>query len=287
MEEVLSIVKKAGYKADLILYPKTERSVDIAASSRERTLFIKAVHDAKEVNKSKISDLRKVKIAYGVSTVVVALEQQKMGLEDDVVYVKQGSILVTPKTLENYLVKGEKPIVACIRGNYVLKINSQRFKERKEELRCSRSTLAGILGTSKKAIYMYEKGEMYISINKALRLASVMGEDVFDEFDFTREDFGEEVKEESPPRDAVEEAVFRLAKDLGHAFLNFTRLPVDVAVKGNFTISIVKGSAQDLTEKVEYAEKIATLANTRVFLLKSHRDLEELRRILTGSFSEK
>ncbi|MEM2170712.1 MAG: hypothetical protein QXU03_03030, partial [Desulfurococcaceae archaeon] len=55
VEEVLSIVKRAGYKADLILYPKTERSVDVVGSSKERALFIKVVHDAKEVNKSKIS----------------------------------------------------------------------------------------------------------------------------------------------------------------------------------------------------------------------------------------
>ncbi|MEM0000843.1 MAG: helix-turn-helix domain-containing protein [Desulfurococcaceae archaeon] len=286
VEEVLSIVKRAGYKADLILYPKTERSVDVVGSSKERALFIKVVHDAKEVNKSKISDLRKVKVAYGVSTVVVALEQRKIELEDDVVYIKQGSVLVTPKTLENYLLKGEKPIVACIRGNYVLKVNSQRFKEKKEELKCGRSALAGILGTSRKAIYMYEKGEMYISVDKALRLASVMGEDVFEEFDFAREDYEEEVKDESQPRDAVEEAVFRLARDLGHAFLNFTRLPVDAAVKGNTTVSIVKGDVQDLTEKVEYAEKIATLANTRVFLLRSYKDLRELRRLLEGDAGE-
>ncbi|MEM0249263.1 MAG: hypothetical protein QXG15_00525, partial [Desulfurococcaceae archaeon] len=84
----------------------------------------------------------------------------------------------------------------------------------------------------------------------------------------------------------VEEAVFRLARDLGHAFLNFIRLPVDAAVKGNTTVSIVKGDVQDLTEKVEYAEKIATLANTRVFLLRSYKDLRELRRLLEGDAGE-
>lgn len=280
VEEVFGILKRAGYRADLILYPEKERSIDIAASSGQKSLFLKVVRDTNDVTKHEISDLRKAKIAYSTSTVIIAVEHYKKELEDDVVYVKQGSVFVTPKTLENYLIKGEKPLVACVRGSYILKINPHKFRQRRNELQCSRGVLADMLGTSRKTIYMYERGEMYISVEKALRLASIMGEDIFEELDFTQGGFEDETVEDSIPRDSIEEAIYRLTKNLGHTFLNFTGLPVDVAIKGDATVSVIKGNSRDLVEKVEYAEKIAMASRTAVFLVRSRRDLEGLARLL-------
>lgn len=284
-DEVLGAVKRACHRAELILYPRTRRSVDIVAKSSDKTIFIKVAHDASEVGKQEISDLRKAKQAYDALTVITAVEYQKKELEDDVVYVKQGAVIVTPKTLENYLVRGEKPIVACIRGNYVLRINSQKLREKREALGCSRGTLADALGTSKKAIYMYERGEMYISIDRAMKLASIFGESIFEEFDFMHEDLGGSVEEKSTPRDKIEEMLFQIAKNLGHVFVNFLKLPVDAVIKGNTTISVVKGEEwySPEPEKVEYAEKIATATNAKILLVRGPKDLVSLKRALIGS----
>jgi len=43
VEEVLKIVKKAGFKADLILYPRENRSVDVVARLGDKALIIKVV----------------------------------------------------------------------------------------------------------------------------------------------------------------------------------------------------------------------------------------------------
>lgn len=281
VEEVFDVLKRAGYQADLILYPREERSVDIVASSGGKPLFLKIVQDAKEISKHEISDLKKIRAAYDTSTVIVATRHYNKELEDDVVYVKYGSNVITLKTLENYLIKREKPLVACVRGNYILKINPQKFRQRREELQCSRGMLADILGTSRKTIYMYERGEMYISVDKALRLASMMGEDIFEEFDPVQGILEYTKEENSTPRDSVEELIFQLAKRMGHMFLNFTGLPVDIALKGEIKVSVVKDDPNYLDEKVKYAEKIATATKAAVFLVRSKHDINGLAKLLS------
>jgi len=290
VEEILGIVKRADYKADSILYPKDSRSVDIVARShsQNKAIVLKTVEDSTDLTKQEASDLRKIRLAYQTPTIVVAREQRGVLLEDDVVYVKHNNIVVTPKTLENYLIRNEKPMVACIRGNYVLKINPSKFYAKREELKCSRGVLADILGTSKKAIYMYERGEMYISLEKGLKLASILGEDIFEEIDLLDEDVLKENisedqdREESLPRDQIEEALYRLASNLKQLFVNFFRAPIDVAIKGKFVVTIVKRSVDsNENEKIENAEKLAENVNTRIFVVGSLRDLNEIRKTLS------
>ncbi|MEM0368193.1 MAG: helix-turn-helix domain-containing protein [Desulfurococcaceae archaeon] len=282
VEEVLGIVKKANFRADLILYPKESRSVDIVARSPSgnNVIVLKIVEDAKNLTRQEISDLRKIKLAYQTPTIIVAREHHGDLLDDDVVYYKHDNVVITPKTLETYLVKNEKPIVACIRGNYVLRINPNKLKERKEELKCSRGILADILGISKKAVYMYERGEMYISLDKGIRLASVLGEDVFEEIDILKEGSIENKnEEESLPRDQIEDALYKMAVNLKQLFINFLRLPIDVAIKGKLVVTIVKKSTNgNEKEKLEYAEKLAESVNTKIFIVGSLRDISEIRK---------
>lgn len=283
VEEILKTFKRASCKADTILYPRQGRSIDIAANAGDRSILIKVVEDASALSRSELSDLRKAKRAYQSPVIVVAVENQKKRLEDDVVYVRHGTAVVTPKTLENYLIKGDKPIVACIRGGYVLKVNPGKLRERRERLGCSRGLIAETLGTSKKAVYMYERGEMYISVEKGIKLASILGEDIFEEFDFIREEYDEAfIEEKNIPRDSIEEAIYRLTLELGTIFMNFARLPVDVVIKGKLTISVVKeDSTSELPEKIESAEKLASIAHTTMILVRSAKDIVHLRRALS------
>lgn len=286
VEEVLGIVKRANYRADLILYPKESRSVDIVArsTSQNNTIVLKIIDDAKNLSKQEISDLKKVRLTYQTPTIVIAKEYQGDVLDDDVVYYRYNNVVITPRTLESYLVRNERPIVACIRGNYVLRINPHKLRERKEELKCSRGILADVLGTSKKAVYMYERGEMYISLDKGIRLASLLGEDVFEEIDILKEGAVEDQgREESLPRDQIEDALYKIALNLKQLFINFLRLPIDVAIKGKLVVTVVKKSTNGSEkEKIEYAERLAENVNTKIFVVGSLRDINEIKKLISS-----
>lgn len=282
IEEVLKIFKRTNHRADLILYPRRARSIDIVANIENKSIMLKIVEDLETLSKIEISDIRKIKRAFQATPLIVASEDSGRELEDDAVYIKYNTVVVTSKTLENYLVRGEKPLVTYIRGSYVLKINPEKLRKKREELRYSRGVIAEALGVSKKALYMYERGEVYIAVDKGIRLASILGEDVFEELDFIREENSRKPPtSDDTPRDGVEKALYELARETGSFFTSFSRLPIDVVIKGASTVSIVREDIlNEHGEKVRSAEKITSITDTEMMVLKSTRDLLNLRRKL-------
>jgi putative transcriptional regulator len=282
LEEVLGIIKKAQSKGDLILYPREGRSVDIVTRVQNKALLLKVTENLDELSKQEVSDLKKARVAYDAYTVIIAQRDEKGDLEDEVVYYKYDNVAVTPKTLEDYIVKGQKSLVAYIRGNYVLKINPEKLRERASESGISRGELADLLGISKKAVYMYERGEMHIVLEKGVKLASILGEDIFEEFDIFRDTrLHGKVNVGSMPRDEVENALYRVASTMRKLCISFSRMPVDVVLRAEKPISIVKETGMDSNrEKVENAEKIAENTNTKLFIIKTPGDVIHLRRII-------
>lgn len=282
LEEVLGIIKKAQSKGDLILYPREGRSVDIVTRVQNKALLMKVTENIDELSKQEVSDLKKARVAYDAYTVIIAQRDEKGDLEDEVVYYKYDNIVVTPKTLEDYIVKGQKSLVAYIRGNYVLKINPEKLRQRASESGISRGELADLLGISKKAVYMYERGEMHIVLEKGVKLASILGEDIFEEFDIFRDTrLHGKVNVGSMPRDEVENALYRVASTMRKLCISFSRMPVDVVLRTEKPISIVKETGMDSNrEKVENAEKIAENTNTKLFIVKTPGDVIHLRKII-------
>ena len=281
-EDIYSIIKKSKYSVYMLLYPRRNRSIDLIVYSHDEKLFIKAIYDVADLDKTEIMDLKKSRRAYETKTLIVAVENKNKALEDDVIYVKQNVSIVTPNTLEKRIIHNNKPIVMNVHGNYILKINPERFKEKIRQHGFSRSGLAEMLGVSRKTIYMYEKGDMFISLEKGLELATLLGEDIFEELDFQVEDFETSSKEECSPRDQIEIILLRAAKHFGQLFLNFSRTPIDVVLKGRSTISIIKEDLQGelMREKIENAEKIANATNTPIVTIGSLSGFKELKRIL-------
>jgi putative transcriptional regulator len=282
LEEVLGIIKKAQSKGDLILYPREGRSVDIVTRVQNKALLLKVTENLDELSKQEVSDLKKARVAYDAYTVIIAQRDEKGDLEDEVVYYKYDNVAVTPKTLEDYIVKGQKSLVAYIRGNYVLKINPEKLRERASESGISRGELADLLGISKKAVYMYERGEMHIVLEKGVKLASILGEDIFEEFDIFRDTrLHGKINVGSMPRDEVENALYRVASTMRKLCISFSRMPVDVVLRTEKPISIVKETGMDSNrEKVENAEKIAENTNTKLFIIKTPGDVIHLRKII-------
>lgn len=281
MEEVVKSFRKSGFSVEVISYPRDRRSVDVVAISDSEKVLIKVSYDARDVSRVEAEDLSRAEKAYGVSTAVVAARSGKSELEDDVVYFKGSMKIVTPKTLRKYL-DGEKPIVASIHGTYVVKINPEMFRKKRTEHGYSRGELARLLNASTKTIYMYELGEMHASLDKAIMLATLLGEDIFEGFTLRTRLEDEKIRKPCAPRDPVEEAIYSIASMLSHEFLNFEKMPVDAVVKGKaITVSVVKSEAH-AKDKVENAEKIASRVGAELFVIREPGDILVLKKMLTS-----
>jgi len=286
VDETTSTLRGAGFTVEIISYPPENRGFDIVAyKSNCKPLLIKVAEDIKQVSKIELNDLIKSSRAYNVISLLVALKSGDSDLEDDVLYEKRGVLVLTLKTLEKSLTDREKPIVIHRKGGYFLKINSRVFTERLKEYRYSRSMLAEILKVTKKTIYLYERGELLVPLDKGLLLAELLGEDIFEELDPVTKPIiphNESITSDTP-RDKIEEFLWRLAFKLNKLFLSFTRTPVDVVVKNSSTtvaITKITDTSMFLEKKIENAEKIADLVNAPLVIVKSHADIKYLENTL-------
>ncbi|MEM1879749.1 MAG: helix-turn-helix domain-containing protein [Desulfurococcaceae archaeon] len=279
LEKIISTLKSVSTEIDVISYPPGQRSIDVVAALNKENLLFKVVDDLQKLNKAETEDLVKAERAFGASSVVITEHDGGTELEDDVVYFKYSTKIITPETLRSYL-RGEKPLVASIRGNYVLKINPEKFYQRRIKYKYSRGEIARLINVSTKAVYMYETGCMYISLNKAIALAKILGEDIFEGFDLSAQISEKHVHKPCTPRDHIEESIYSLAARLGHEFLIFEKTPIDAVIKGKEPIAVVKSTGENIKEKIENAEKIASRVKTELVVVKNAKDLDALRKRL-------
>ncbi len=281
LEDTLNILRRAGFVVESITYPKNKRSIDIVGTYHGKKAIVKVSIDCSRITRVEIEDLRKASIAYEASPLIVAEAHRRQRIEDDVVYVRKDITVVNNTTLEQYIIHGEKPLVANIQGSLLVRINPLKFRRRRLELGYTMGETATLLSVSRKTIYEYERGSIYVSLDKAIRIAEIFGEDVLEPFDILSERIeGSEKEYMDEPSNRLEEALFRLAMRKGYAFYKLLRTPIDYILAGRKnSLSIIKPEENNrrFRLKIEQAEKISRTMKTKPIVVKEREDIEEVK----------
>jgi len=280
-EDVSRVLRRCGFRVEFISYPSTARSIDIVASRSDFRVLVKVTTDLKDVSWMEANDLKKSGSAYNSRVIIVAEKNSGKRLESDVLYVKNGVNAVTPEMFEDYFLRNNKPLVVNIKGNYLLKLSTDKFQERKREAGLTRGALAEMLGVSRKTIYMYEKGELMISLQKGIELAKLMGEDIFEEIDIFEEKIGatplDTAENEVSPSDEVERTILGLLSRLYGLVVKLSRTPADLAARGKTTVTIARlDTVEEKAEKLDNAEKLARITGSKLITIKRREDISEL-----------
>lgn len=285
-EEVVGILKRAGFNVSLITFPHERRSIDLVGYRNGVKVILKVVDDAREVDNQELRDLSKSERIYDSSAIIVSNKCDGEELEDDVVYVRSGVNVLSPQLLKKYFVHNERPLIAKMKGNYLLRLNSRVFVERRREMGLSRGEVADILKISRKTVYLYERGEIMVSLEKAIELAKLFGEDIFEEIDILTDRFIEDKRgpEVDVPRDKLEKRVWDILSSRASYIYRLSRTPLDISAKCARPISIVKAAEARLDEeKVENAAKMASSLGSHLVIVNKESDIKELERLLGES----
>ncbi len=279
LENTLSSLRKAGFIVESINYPEDKRSIDIVGLYGDSRIIIKVTLDASHVTDVEASDLKKASKAYNASPLIVSRRYRKRRLEPDVVYKRKGLSIVSEELLESFINRNEKPLVYEAQGTYLVRINPEKFRKRRLELGLSLGELAERIGVSRKAIYDYEHGKFSVSINTALKIAEIMGEDVFEPIDIFRcEDI--RFREEFIPGNKLEEFLQRISLLKGFKIYKLLRTPIDYILKKNMhrSLSIVYYGRDEANRRVKVleAERIVRITRSKELLVKDISDLKEL-----------
>lgn len=277
LEEAYNVLKQDGRRVAIIEYPlRRRRAFDLICSGR-RNIFARIIYDADNLNRDDINELRASAYAYSASPIVIAKYIHGYEVEDDVVYEKHGLYVISIEGLKQ-VTRDEPLFIFSSHGVYTVKINPRKLRKMREERGMSLGELADKLGVSRKTIYEYERGSMRLSIDKAIKLFDIFGEEVFEPINVL--EVPKEGKYDLTNADIrLEEMIIKYLKKKGYKVVHLRRTPIDIIgyKRQENTVSVIVKhfiSERRFFLKVNEAEKIISLTGSQRIVVKDEKDLE-------------
>lgn len=229
IEQVRATMARAGFavseRCDL-----RPVSFDLVAR-RDRDLLILKVLTNVDALSEPVADEMKVLCKFlDARPLMVGLRAGTGLLEPGVVYARHGVPIVTPDTLEEYVLHGDAPVVFAAPGGFYVNMDPAALRAARERLNLSLGVMAQMAGVSRRAIQMYEEG-MSASIDAATRLEEFLQSELIRPFDpFTAFDPASFEPPKPEPQakaeqDPVEALILRLLEGLGYQVRSTRRAP--------------------------------------------------------------
>jgi len=282
LNEVFKLLKKAGFTVNAISYPKDKRSVDLIGSRNKTKVVLKITLDTKNLSRIEFSDLKKISKAFRASPLIISERDENEKLEKDLVVKSKGINVVSIELLQSYLLRGEKPIVYKLRGNLLVKIDPVKFREIRLQHGYSLGELAEKIGVSRKAIYEYERGQIAISVDRAIRITEILGEDILKPIEIL--DFDEDfcsINSDIRSKNIVSKIISEICSEINISeclLYKLGKTPIDYILKiGGKNYSIIF-ETNDFNEKIGNALKITTILNSREIIVRQRSELLELKK---------
>jgi putative transcriptional regulator len=229
IEQVRGTMSRAGFavseRCDL-----RPVSFDLVARRDKDLLILKVLTNVDALSEP-IADEMKVLCKFlDARPLLVGLRAGTGVLEHGVVYARHGIPIVTPDTLQEYVLHGDAPVVFAAPGGFYVQIDAKALRSARESRALSLGMMAQIAGVSRRAIQMYEEG-MSASIDAATRLEEFLQSDLIQPFDpfraFDPASFQPPTPapEQAEQQDPVEALILRLLQGLGYEVRSTRRAP--------------------------------------------------------------
>lgn len=148
---------------------------DFAARREGQLVFIKVPGNIGSISSVEASELRSISACFSAAPLFVCNKARDRPLEDDTVYTRYAVYAVTPKTVEDVVFRDMQPLIGAGPGGYYVGLDGEAIKKRRHELELSAGKLAELMGTSRRAIYGYERGMTKASVATAYNLEWILG----------------------------------------------------------------------------------------------------------------
>lgn len=226
IEQVRQTMSRAGFavseRCDL-----RPVSFDLVARRDKDLLILKVLGNVDALSEPIAQEMKVLCKFLQARPLLVGLRAGTGNLEAGVVYARHDIPIVTPETLEQYVLHGDAPVVFAAPGGFYVQIDASALRTARESRELSLGVMAQIAGVSRRAIQMYEEG-MSASIDAAMRLEEFLQRELIRPLDpfhsFDPAGFEPPV----PPRsqgDPMEALVTRLLQGLGYQVRSTQRSP--------------------------------------------------------------
>lgn len=271
---VLSTLYRHASELAVLEYPHSieKRSLDVALKLRDGTvILVKIIEDLDMLSKREASELALIASTLGVPAVIVAEKKGGVELVDGVVFEKHGVRVVTIRTLEDYLVGREKPFVYQSKDLFKVRIDPDKMRERRLEMGLSLGDLALFLGTSRRAVYEYERGGIEPTVEKGEKLVEVLGEDILKPIELTEPiklakrsvDFDTELER------SIAEKLSSLGYEVYHAKRTVSDIGGSRGDEARIMIAVrhKRESESRMVEKASYLERLCSVTEAEAMVV--------------------
>ncbi|ADC66275.1 transcriptional regulator, XRE family [Ferroglobus placidus DSM 10642] len=176
---VLKILKKAGFTVTDLVETKP-RCFDIVARKDDFVILIKVLYNVDSLKSEAVKEMKLIAKFLKASPIVVGEKFKQDYLERGVVYTRYGIPVINVATLYDIIVENVYPLIYSAPGGYYVKIDSEKFKRRREELGLSIGEIASRIGITRRAAKKYEEG-IDVSLDNAIKLEELLGGDIVKE----------------------------------------------------------------------------------------------------------
>jgi len=168
------ILEKAGFQLSRRCTSRPS-CFDFAALKAEKIAFIKVYVNIGNVFAKDASELQKISECFSATPLIIGEKTRRKPLEDDTVYSRYNIYAITPKTLEDVVLRRMYPLVEAGPGGYYIKLDGGLVRKRRQELGLSVGKMAEMIGISRRTLYGYERGMAKASVSAAYKLEWVLG----------------------------------------------------------------------------------------------------------------
>jgi len=216
-EQVSVFLLKNGFTVKNL----TRTCFDILARSSERILLIKVLEDSNSISKEYAEEMKKI-ASYINATSLVISEKAGSKLEKNVIYNRFDLFTLNFNTFVN-CINNKFPFVKRTQAGLTASVIGEKLKKARENLGFSINSLSRKIGVTNRMITKYENEDSEVTINKAMKIYDVFGENVFRRIDIFsyREVFGEEYVSD----------LSRKYIELGFDAVDTNRVPFDIIAR--------------------------------------------------------
>ncbi|HOO54243.1 MAG TPA: transcriptional regulator [Methanothrix sp.] len=176
-DRVSDLLVKSGFSVSDRCYVRP-KSFDLAARRGGVLLILKILSNIDGLNEKTAIEIRRLAKYLSGSPLLIGEKTRDHGLEGGVVYFRYGVPTVSLGTLADWIVDDVPPLVYAAHGGLYVKIDGRLLRRLRLESGISLGALASELSVSRRTVSKYEIESMDTSIDVALRLEELFGQEL-------------------------------------------------------------------------------------------------------------
>ncbi|MHA1212774.1 MAG: transcriptional regulator [Candidatus Heimdallarchaeota archaeon] len=150
---------------------------DLIAKKQSLLLLVKVLMNVDSLREDQAYELKKLAIMLDAFPMIVGQRIRKSAdIEDGVVYTRYDIPALSTETFRNLVVHHVPPLVYASRGGFKVKFDGAVLKEKRLHKNFSMGDFAREVGISKRAVYEYERGNVDVSLETAMKIEALLDE---------------------------------------------------------------------------------------------------------------